>query len=132
MEEALQERTFKDALAGKRMAIKEVLKWIAAYDEWQTKHAPKPPRKSLPYLSSPDPDNADEALLLLGIAAHNLDRYDHADHEWPRAQLLLEPWATQLALGRRREPFEQRDYDEIQRCTRDADNLIWPDGGRKW
>ncbi|WP_298885693.1 DUF5681 domain-containing protein [uncultured Bradyrhizobium sp.] len=125
-EEALQERTFKDALAGKRMAVKEVLKWIMAYEEWQAQNAPRPPRKSLPYLSSPDPDNADEALLLLGIADHNPERAD-PDVIWPRAQLLLEPWATQLALRRRREPLERRDYEEVQRCTRDPDSLIWPD-----
>ena len=48
---------------------------------------------------SPDPDNADAALLLLGIAARNPAR---ADIGADRAQLLLEPWAAQAALRRRR------------------------------
>jgi hypothetical protein len=57
-------------------------------------------------LISPDPDNADAALLLLGIAALNPAR---ADIGADRDQLLLEPWAVQVALRRRRPtPDRQR------------------------
>ena len=44
MEEALQQRTYRDALAGKRMAQREVLKWIMKREAWLAKHAPKASR----------------------------------------------------------------------------------------
>lgn len=120
MEEALQQRTFQDALAGKRMAVREVVKWIIMREAWFAKHAP-PLRRILPYKTSPDPDNADAALVLLGIAASNRDR---ADLNLERAQLLLELWAVQLAL--RRGPFlTDRDREEVRRSTRDAETLLW-------
>jgi len=89
MEEALQQRTYRDALAGKRMAMREVVKWIIKRDAWLAKHATKASRPEITRHISPDPDNADAALLLLGIAAANPAR---ADIGADRAQLLLEPW----------------------------------------
>jgi len=99
MEEALQQRTYRDALAGKRMAQREVLKWITKREAWLAKHAPRASSHSITRHISPDPDNADAALLLLGIAAPNPAR---ADIDADRPQLLLEPWAVQAALHRRR------------------------------
>jgi hypothetical protein len=58
MEKALQQRTYQDALTGKRMAMREVAKWIMKRQAWLAKHAPKPSRRTIPLLSSPDPDNA--------------------------------------------------------------------------
>lgn len=121
MEEALQERTFKDALAGKRMAIKEVLKWIAAYEEWLGRHTAKPPVQLEPFVSRSDPKNADEALLLLGIAT----RFVPHPEEVNRSRLLLEPWAAQLALNRLRHRFDRQELDHVRHCTRDADSLVW-------
>ena len=69
MEEALQQRTYQRALAGKRMAMREVLKWIMKREAWLAKNAPKASRPAITRHISPDPDNADAALLLLGIAA---------------------------------------------------------------
>ena len=40
VEEALQQRTYQDALAGKSMAIREVVKWIIKRDAWLAKHEP--------------------------------------------------------------------------------------------
>ena len=127
MEEALQQRTYRDALAGKRMAQREVLKWIMKREAWLAKHARKPSRRTIQLHGSPDPDNADAALLLLGIAAPNPAR---ADIGADRAQLLLEPWAVQAALHRRRggNRLTDRERDEIRRCTRDPDSLRWPRG----
>ena len=127
MEEALQQRTYRDAVAGKRMAQREVLKWIMKREAWLAKHAPKPSRRTITRHISPDPDNADAALLLLGIAALNPAR---ADIGADRAQLLLEPWAVQAALRRRRggNRLPDRERDEIRRCTRDPDSLRWPRG----
>jgi hypothetical protein len=127
MEEALQQRTYRDALAGKRMAQREVLKWITKREAWLTTHAPKASRPRIMSQISPDPDNADAALLLLGIATPNPAR---ADIGADRAQLLLEPWAAQAALGRRRggQRLTDSERDAIRRCTRDPDSLRWPRG----
>jgi len=37
VEEALQQRTYQDALAGKRMAMREVVKWIIKREAWLEK-----------------------------------------------------------------------------------------------
>jgi Family of unknown function (DUF5681) len=127
VEEALQQRTYRDAVAGKRMAQREVLKWIAKREAWLAKHTPRASRQAIPLHGSPDPDNADAALLLLGIAAPNPAR---ADIGADRAQLLLQPWAVQAAFRRRRggNRLTDRECDEIRRCTRDPDSLRWPRG----
>jgi hypothetical protein len=127
LEEALQQRTFQDALAGKRMAQREVLKSIQKREAWLAKHAPKTSWPPIKRLISPDPDNADAALLLLGIAAPNPSRMDIDAN---RAQLLLEPWAVQAALHRRRGGIRRTGEDRaaIRRCTRDPNSLSWPRG----
>jgi len=128
VEEALQQRTYRDPLAGKRIAQREVLKWITKREAWLAEHEPKAPGLAINY--SHDSDNADAALLLLVIAAHNPDRA-----EWgkDRAQLLLEPWAVQAALRRRRggDRLTDREREEIRRCTRDPDSLRWPRGTKE-
>ncbi len=125
MEEALQQRTYRDAVEGKRMAMREVVKWILKREVWLAKHAPKASWQPIERHISPDPDNADAGLLLLGIAARDPAR---ADIGADRAQLLLEPWAVQAALRRRRggSRLTDRERDEIRRCTGDPDSLRWP------
>jgi hypothetical protein len=127
VEEALQQRTYQDALAGKRMAMREVVKWIIKREAWLEKNAPRPSRPMVWRGIAHDPDNADAALLLLGIAAHNPER---ADIGADRAQLLLEPWAVQAALRRRRggQRLTEKERSEIRRCTRDPHSLRWPRG----
>jgi hypothetical protein len=127
MEEALQQRTYRDAVAGKRMAQREVLKWIMKREASLAKHSPRTSWPAITRHISPDPDNADAALLLLGIAAPNPAR---ADIGADRAQLLLEPWAVQAALRRRRGGNRLTDDERntIRRCTRDPDSLRWSRG----
>jgi Family of unknown function (DUF5681) len=124
IEEALERRTFQDALAGKRMAVREVIKWIKTRAAWFAKHAP-PVRQDVTFKTSLDPDNADAALVLLGIAAPNPDR---ADVTSERAQLLLEPWAVQMALRRKRgaASLTEKDREAVLRCARDAKALLRP------
>jgi hypothetical protein len=129
MEEALQQRTYQDALAGKRAAVREVMKWIKKREAWLAEHEPKVHR-SIRELFSYDPDNADAALVLLGIAAPNPAR---ADVRADRAQLLLEPWAVQAALSRRRggQRLTEKELKEVRRCTRAADSVQWPRSTRR-
>ncbi len=127
MEEALQHRIYQDALAGKGMAERQVLKWIAKREAWLQKHGPKASLPAITCHISPDPDNADAALLLLGIAAPNPKRAEFGHN---RAQLLLEPRVVQAALSRRRggQRLTDKELGEIRRCTRDPDSLRWPRG----
>ncbi len=130
VDEALQHRTLKDAIAGNRSARREVLKMIAKREKALAARD-KRTYRSVDLLTEPvDPDNANAALLILGIACHNpwwVDR-DDKDNEYER--LLLEPWAVQAALSRRRGGSRLTDEDvrEIKRCTRDAGALRWPRG----
>jgi Family of unknown function (DUF5681) len=48
MEEALQRRTYQDALDGKGIAQRQVLKWIIEREAWLTKHAPAASRPTPP------------------------------------------------------------------------------------
>ena len=76
------------------------------------------------------PSDADGPLLMLGIATrHPAPEDDLPDYE----RLLLEPWAVQAALDRRRggDKLTEREREEIRRCTRDAANLRWPSGANE-
>lgn len=72
---------------------------------------------------SPDPRDADAAMCLLGIAAPNKSR-----EEYDPEAILLEPWAVQAALSRRRgrKALTMKDVGEIKRCTRAPETLRWP------
>lgn len=126
VEEALQQRTYQDALAGKRMAMREVVKWIIKREAWLEKNRPKPSQPAR-HSTAHDPDNADAAMLLLKIAAHNPAR---AGFGIDRVQLLLEPWAVQAALRRRRggQRLSDEERAEVRRCTRDPNSMRWPRG----
>jgi hypothetical protein len=126
VEEALQQRIFQDALGGKPKAMREVMKWIREREAWLATHERKAPRL-MPRFVSPDPDNANTALVLLGFAA---PKPAHTDFGADSAQLLLEPWAVQAALSRRRggQRLTEHEIDEVRRCTRDPDTLRWPRG----
>lgn len=126
VEEALQHRTYQDAIAGNRSARREVLKMIAKREQALVKKTPRP-AMSIGFRTEQDPDNANDALLILGIACADPGDYGPND-EYRR--LLLEPWAVQAALGRRHggTKLTDRDIREIRRCTRDSARLRWPRG----
>ena len=64
-------------------------KWLAAN---RAKSRSAGPSQML--IEPTDPDNADEALLLLGIAEPDSRWHEPTDG---RRRLLLQPWAVQLA-----------------------------------
>lgn len=126
VEEALQHRTYQQAVAGSRPDRREILKMIARRERWlaERRGADVPMAE---WRTEQDPENADAALLILGVASRNPNRVGpRSDGE----QLLLEPWAVQMALGRRRggARLSQKDRDEVERCTRDPTSLRWPQG----
>jgi hypothetical protein len=78
------------------------------------------------YHEHPDPQTADLALQILGIAARNESKLD-----WPNPEkhLLLEPWAVAAALKKRSaRRLSRSDVAEGRRCTRDPSSITWPEG----
>ena len=125
VEEALQLRIYQDAWAGKRAARREVLKMIAKREQAMEGRGLRSQR-TMPSVArkiSPDPRNADAAMCLLGIAAPNKSR-----EEYDPDAILLEPWAVQAALRRRRgsKALTLEDIGDIERCTRAPETLRWP------
>ena len=128
VEEGLQHKTYQDAIDGDRSAQREIMKMIEKREKYfvARKNKTRKPPVEIKYERSV-PTNADEALLVLGIATPNHDRQDiRADRE----QLLLEPWSVKAALSRRRggSKLTEHEINDIRRCTRDADTLRWPRG----
>ena len=94
-EEALQHALLKKALAGSRPAIRKVLKMIHARQEALATSAPSGSGVELLF-EYDNPDNANDALLILGAAATEMVGGE------PRLKLLT--WAVQAALDRRGAP----------------------------
>jgi hypothetical protein len=124
VDEALQHKTYQDAIAGNRAARREVLKMIAKREKAITEKTP-PANPVEVHKEGEDPRNADEALLILGIACRD-SRWSEPYGE--HARLLLDPWAVEAALSRRAgSRLDRKDIGEARRCTRDADTLRWPE-----
>jgi hypothetical protein len=111
VEEAHELKTYQEALRGSRMAQREILKMIERREAWLSKRRPAPIAREADE-EYPDQPTATPALLILGIAAQN--------HEsgWEH---LLEPWAVEMALTRRR-PVETDELDirSMSLVTRDG------------
>lgn len=119
VEEALQQQTLKDALAGKRMAIRKVLKMIDKREEALQKKSP-PPRHKIEMKQHHDADNANEAMRILDIAK--------PQPSFP-SRWKVNVWAAQAALSRPgRKKFDRRQVDNIKFFTFDPDSLNWPRG----
>lgn len=119
LEEVLQQQTLKDALAGKRMAIRKVLKMIEKREAALAKKNGGQP-KPISIESHHNSDNANEAMRILDIAQPD----DTHPKRWK-----LSTWATQAALsrpGQKKLPTE--DVKSIKFFTFDADALRWPRG----
>ncbi|QDM15439.1 hypothetical protein FNL55_05305 [Tardiphaga sp. vice352] len=126
-EEALQQRLYNDALAGDMKAFEKILTWIIEREAWFAKNSKKTIKPAI-RRRSPDPENADAALQILGVA-----KVDQSKAEYPardRAYLLLEPSMVDAAFRHRRggQRLTVNERNEIKRCTRDADSLRWPRG----
>ena len=114
IEEMLQQQTLKDALAGKRMAIRKVLKMIEKREAALAKKTMvhRPP---VEIESHYDTDNANDVLRLLDIAQPDPEH----SGRWK-----VQAWATQAALSRPgRGKLEQKDLDNARFFTFDADTI---------
>lgn len=128
VEKALQHQTYRDAIAGNRPARREILKMIAKREKAIAAREGRRTPKVDVLQEASDPENADQALLILGIACRDPDRQGPGlDGE----QMLLEPWAVQLALSRRRGGSKlTEEVADIRRSTRQSGTIRWPRGNR--
>jgi hypothetical protein len=124
-DEAMEWATFLAALKGKAAAIKEMAGWIMEYQGGAVEYPPKSAIQPIEMVTARHPSNADEALQLLEIVAAYAGKIGLTC-----IPLLLEPWAAQAAISRRRggSRLTDRDRDDICRLTRDPDSLRWPRG----
>jgi hypothetical protein len=131
VEEALQHQTYRKAIEGDKLSRREVLKMIRKREAYLEKHDVanqwQPPKR---LLEPADPDNANHALLILGIVSVDETRAGFSGH---KPAVNLEPWAVQAALSRRRggTKLTDREVREIQRCTRDSGSIRWPRGAAR-
>ena len=125
IEEALQHKTYQDALAGSRMARREILKMILKRERARAAKNP-PPATKPEWRHEPEPKNANVALLLLGIAMPCENNYGPND---PYERLLRAPWVVETAFRRRRKvKISIKDLAEIKRCTHTPESVNWPHG----
>ena len=123
LELALQFKTYQDAMAGNSRAQNEILDMIVARDKAVAASTKRHPKSTM-RIDENDPLNANEALVLLGIAATGPANI--FDSSTPR--LIFETWAVQMALNRRRlNTMSKDDRHFVTRNTRDAERLIWPE-----
>lgn len=124
--EALELKTYQAALKGSKMAVRAVLKMIEKREAALLARAPAPVRKPMKFRWENDPRNADQSMLLLGIAV--------PDPKWTEPceygeRLKLATWAAQAGLSRPgKSRLEPKEIEEIKRITLDADRLKWPRG----
>ncbi len=86
-----------------------------------------PPSSIEVHMEPEDPRNADEALLILGIARYD-PRWTEQSAPSKRERLLLEPWAVKAALDRRAgSKLTKHELDEARRCADDAETVHWPE-----
>lgn len=96
VEEALQHKTYQQALEGDRAAQREVLRMIQKREEALARRRQKSAFK-VETGAAYNPENANDAVMLLGIGR----RYNYGpDDKYDRWK--LEPWAVRAALRRRR------------------------------
>lgn len=128
-EEALQLQRYQKATKGDRSTINKVFKVINEREQWISQHE-KPKLRTIELLSEIPPHNADEAMLILEIATIDQDRQSERN---TTGHLLLETWAVQAALSRRRGgvKLNEREISDIERHTRNSETLRFARGTRR-
>ena len=126
VDEALQLQTYQAALKGSRMAVRAVLKMIARREAALAKTAPPADQGPMEFRSECDPRNADEAMLILGIAVPDPDWTEPCKYG---VRLQLSNWAVQAALSRPgRRKLAPKEVEDIKRQTLEPEKLKWPRG----
>lgn len=122
VDEALQLQTYQAALKGKRMAIRQVLKMIEKREA--ALGANIPPAQKIKIEHEYDSDNANEAMLILGIVEYGPPT---AGGGPATRRLMLARWATQAAISRPgRKALTDKEIEDVRRDVLDSDKLKWP------
>lgn len=127
VDEVLEWQTYQAALKGSRLAIRQVLKMIEKRENALAKLDPAPVPKSKVTVEF-DADNANEPMLILGIAEYE----PPASGGGPATRRFkLSTWAAQAAIsrsGRRR--LTEKCVARIKEHSIDPHKLKWPRGTR--
>ena len=121
LEDAMLLKTYQLAISGGRRAQKKIVKMMRERHKAAVKgKASRGPR--IQSLIEPDPENALEALEILGIASRMANAGDSRS-----GHLRLERWGVEAALGRRNfKELSDSDIQFIRGWTHDGDALKWP------
>jgi hypothetical protein len=123
LEDAMLIKTYQRAITGSRRAGKKLVKMILERQKLRFKgRAPRSSR--ITRQIEDDPENALEALEILGIASRwaNTNAGDSRD-----GRLCLERWALEAALGRRNfDELSSSDIQSIRGWTHDGAAVKWP------
>ena len=127
LEDAMLLKTYQLAITGGRRAQKKILKMMRERHKAAVKgRASRGPR--IQRLIEPDPENALEALEILGIASRRANA-DSSDSR--NGYLRLERWGVEAALGRRNfKELSDSDIQSIREWTHDGDAVKWPKSSR--
>jgi len=122
LEDAMLIKTYQRAITGSRRAWKKLVKMILEREKLRFQSgAPRSPRISRQI--EEDPENALEALEILGIASRTAGA-NAGDSQ--NAHLRLERWAVEAALRRRSfEELSSSDIHLIRGWTHDGDAVKW-------
>lgn len=122
-EEALHLKAYQQAIQGDKSTWAELVNMIIQRQNYIDAHTPMQP--SIKGEAQPtDPDNAFEAMILLGIAQRGRNAPDVIDKG---SDLLLETWAVQMALERRAlSTLDPSTMVLVRASTRNLENLEWP------
>jgi hypothetical protein len=124
VDEALQLQTYQDALKGRRMAVRAVLKMIEKREVALRKAAPQRAVKSHPVQVEYDTGTADDAMLLLGILKELEPPPGWGNHA---PKLKIDTWAAQAAISRPgRRKMSDRNIEDCKVMTIAPDKLRWP------
>ena len=118
VDEGLQLQTYQAALKGSRMAVRSVLKMIEKREKAIAKREPTQ-HKPIRLETEHDSDNANEAMLILGIAEY------HGPDDCRRMRVAT--WAAQAGLSRPgRSPLSEKEVSNVKFFTLNSDELKWP------
>ena len=123
LEEAMLIKTYQLAITGSRRAWKKIVKMILEREKLRFKsRALRSPR--ITSQIEKDPENALEALEILGIASRTANA-NVGDSR--NGYLRLERWAVEAALRRRNfDELSSSDKQSVRGWTNDGDAVKWP------
>jgi Family of unknown function (DUF5681) len=123
LEDAMLIKTYQRALAGSPRTWKKIVKMILEREKLRLKSRAPRSRRITRQIEG-DPENALEALEILGIASRTANA---SVGDTRKGYLRLERWAVEAALRRRNfDELSSSDKQSIRGWTHDGDAVKWP------